>query len=185
MGLKRVIKKENEKKILELIENANSPEYNVSWDEKGIPQFKKKSEIAKGKKSKQAGLKFESKVRENLESMGWVVSKWMNTVNFEGEGNIGKLAPAKRKYNPFSKVMTIGTGFPDFICFKKQGDFYEVIGVEVKSNGSLSKQEKGQLTWLIENKVFSRILIAKKVQEGKRSKVEYLDFNEKYYFNKK
>jgi hypothetical protein len=35
--------------------------------------------------------------------------------------------------------------------------------------------------WLIENGIFSRILIAKKTkEEGKREKIEYINFSEKY-----
>ena len=90
----------------------------------------------------------------------------------------GKLIPAKRKYNPFFKVLGIGTGFPDFICFKKEGKLYEVIGVEVKANGWLDKKEKEKCKWLLENKVFSKILIAKKGK--KRGEIEYVDFKDKY-----
>ena len=34
--------------------------------------------------------------------------------------------------------------------------------------------------WLLENKIFSRILIAKAVQNGRKINVEYDDFEEKY-----
>jgi len=154
----------------------------------------------RGKKSRAAGQRFEVKVRENLEKLGWVVSKWMNTVDYDREGKIGKLVPAKRKYNPFMKAMTIGTGFPDFICFRRRttsgffpvpanqqeiefetrnsyGD-YEVIGLEVKSNGYLDKAERDMCFWLITNKIFSRILIAKKGE--KRGEIDYIDFEKKY-----
>jgi hypothetical protein len=139
-----------------------------------------KSEM--GKKSRAKGQRFESKVRQDLEDLGWIVSKWMNTVDYDRLGKMGKLVPAKRKYNPFLKVMSIGTGFPDFVCLKKKlnGD-YEVIGLEVKGNGYLDKTEKGMAIWLFDNKIFSRILIAKQSKE--RGKIEYIDFNVKY--NKK
>ena len=39
---------------------------------------------------------------------------------------------------------------------------YEVIGVESKSNGYLTKEEKEKVKWLLKNKIFSKILIAKK-----------------------
>lgn len=136
----------------------------------------------RGKKSRAAGQRFEAKVRQDLEEKGWIVSKWMNTIDYDRDGKIGKLVPAKRKYNPFMKVMTIGTGFPDFVCFKKKSEEdYEVIGLEVKSNGYLDQIEKSMCLWLLENKIFSRILIARKPREGKE--IEYLDFIEKY--NKK
>jgi hypothetical protein len=140
-----------------------------------------------GKKNRAAGGKFEAKVRADLEKLGWVVSKWMNTIDYNREDGTGKIVPAKRKYNPFMKIMTIGVGFPDFVCFRRTetGDNFEVIGLEVKSNGYLDQIEKGMCYWLIENKVFSRILIARvaKEKEGKKAGIEYMDFVEKY--NKK
>lgn len=150
----------------------------------------------RGKKSRAKGQRFELKVRQDLENMGWIVSKWTNTVDYEKN----KIVPAKRKYNPFSKVLTIGTGFPDFICFKKvgttsgffttpatqvqeklesSGGYYDVIGLEVKGNGYLDQIEKGMCFWLLENKIFSKILIARK---GKKpGEISYIDFNEKYH----
>ncbi|VVB83153.1 Uncharacterised protein [uncultured archaeon] len=153
----------------------------------------------RGKKSRAAGQRFEAKVRQDLEKIGWVVSKWMNTVDYDRENKTGKVVPAKRKYNPFMKVMTIGTGFPDFVCFRRIGEKeeeetidgtvipvnseknkidYEVIGLEVKGNGYLDQIEKGMCIWLLENKIFSRILIAKKRKEGRG--IEYIDFSEKH-----
>jgi len=128
-----------------------------------------------GRRNRAAGRRFETKVRENLESMGWIVSKWMNTVDYKKN----KMVPAKRKYNPFLKALSIGTGFPDFVCFKRDSDGdYEVIGLEVKANGYLDKVEKGMCLWLIENKIFSRILIAEKGE--KRGKIKYTNFLDKY-----
>ncbi len=172
-----------------------------------------------GKKNRAAGQRFEAKARQELENLGWIVSKWMNTVDYDKNGNTGKLVPSKRKYNPFMKAMTIGTGFPDFVCFRriekkeeeemidgtlipeskiKEDDngSYEVIGVEVKANGYLDQIEKGMCLWLLENKIFSRILIARKSKKGKEMNrksispamkllegrgIEYLDFREKYH----
>ncbi len=142
-----------------------------------MPRKSKKSVM--GKKSRAKGQRFELKVREDLENLGWIVSKWMNTVDYDKLGKMGKLVPAKRKYNPFLKALSIGTGFPDFVCLKRKinGD-YEVIGLEVKANGYLDKTEKGMAIWLLEHKIFSRILIAKQSKE--RGKIEYIDFNVKY-----
>ncbi|MDO8528509.1 MAG: hypothetical protein Q7S06_01295 [Nanoarchaeota archaeon] len=139
-----------------------------------------KSEM--GKKSRAKGQRFELKVRQDLEELGWIVSKWMNTVDYDRLGKMGKLVSAKRKYNPFMKALSIGVGFPDFVCLKRKpnGD-YEVIGLEVKGNGYLDKTEKDMCIWLLEHKIFSRILIAKQSKE--RGKIEYIDFNVKY--NKK
>jgi len=128
-----------------------------------------------GKKSRAAGTRFEAKVRVELENLGWTVSKWMNTVDYEKQ----KLVAAKRKYNPFFKALSIGTGFPDLICFKRHGtEHYDVIGVEVKRNGYLDKIERGMCHWLLENKIFSRILIARLGK--KRGEVEYVDFVKRY-----
>ena len=135
----------------------------------------KKANSIRGKRSRAAGVRFEAKVRVELENMGWIVSKWMNTVDYDKH----KIVPAKRKYNPFFKALTIGTGFPDLICFKRHGqEHYDVIGVEVKRNGYLDKIEKGMCHWLLENKTFSRILVARLGK--KRGQIEYMDFKDKY-----
>lgn len=148
--------------------------------EKVKKEDKKQTKSARsnqGRKNRAAGRRFEAKVRENLEGMGWIVNKWVNNIDYEKN----KIIPAKRKYNPFLKALSIGTGFPDFVCFKRdENGKYEVIGLEVKSNGYLDQSEKGMCLWLIENKVFSRILIAKKNMKGKKIEIEYIDFSEKY-----
>jgi len=56
----------------------------------------------------------------------------------------------------------------------------EIIGVEAKSNGYLDRIEKAKCEWLLENKVFSKILIAKKTKVGRKIVPEYIDFKEKY-----
>ena len=97
----------------------------------------------------------------------------------------GRLISAKRKFNPFMKALSIGVGFPDFIAFKetppKVGNlientrgFYEIIGVEAKLNGYLDKEERAKCNWLLDNHIFSRILIAKKSKE--RGKIDYAEF---------
>jgi len=141
-------------------------------------EIKPKIDYSKqGKKNRAAGRLFETRVREDLEKMGWIVNRWVNTIDYDKN----KIVPAKRKYNPFLRALSIGTGFPDFVCFKRDSKGkYEVIGLEVKGNGYLDKVEKGMCLWLIENKIFSRILIAKKIKEGRRIKVEYIDFLKKY-----
>lgn len=137
---------------------------------------KKTSKSKQGKKNRAAGARFERKVREDFEKFGWIVSKWMNTIDYDKQGKTGKLVPAKRKYNPFFKVLGIGNGFPDFICFKKtgKGKSFEIIGLEVKVNGYLDKKERGMCHWLLENKIFPRILVAKRGK--KRGEIEYIDF---------
>jgi hypothetical protein len=169
--------------------------------EKTEEQKKNPEKVKMGKKSRAKGQRFEAKVRQDLEKKGWIVSKWMNTVDCDRDGKIGKLVPSKRKYNPFMKAMTIGTGFPDFVIFrgidkdeetiegtliperymkKDEKKIYEVIGLEVKGNGYLDQIEKGMCFWLIENKVFSRILIARRGKGREDSGIEYIDFEVKY-----
>jgi len=161
-------------------ENSKTKSLVSSASEEGSERKKKINYSAQGKRNRAAGVRFEAKVRENLEGMGWIVNKWMNNIDYEKN----KVVPAKRKYNPYKKVLAIGTGFPDFMCFRKAdyegGDRGEVLGIEVKRNSYLDKVEKGMCIWLLENKVFSRILIAKAVKNGRKVDVEYEDFEEKY-----
>ena len=118
-----------------------------------------------------------------MESKGWVVAKWMNNVEFalnetnkDNENIPASLIPAKRKYNPFTKFASFGNGFPDFIAYKIEENkrSYEVIGVEVKSNGYLDRNEKLRCSWLIKNEIFGKITIAKKGK--KRGEIVYTDF---------
>lgn len=189
-------------------------------------KINKKTKSQIGKASKAAGRRFELKVRKDLESKGWVVSKWMNNVEtvpimildtdkikdikkFKKQYKKYKkypiiinrevhtsprLVPAKHKFQGVGRPMSIGTGFPDFIAFRIKYDLYRVngikpdtkekyfvqedrikipviIGVEVKSNGYLTKEEKEKCRWLIANNIFSKILIASKGK--KRGEIKY------------
>lgn len=87
---------------------------------------------SQGKKNRAAGLRFEHKVRKDLESKGWIVSKWQNNVELaksdkynvykvdenmtipDGEGIPGKCVPAKP-----GRFRMMQTGFPDFIAYKQ------------------------------------------------------------------
>jgi len=142
-----------------------------------VSQEEKEIRSARGKKSRAAGGRFELKVRTYLEKhQEWIFTKWLNNVDLEAK----KMVKAKRKYNPFSRVMTIGTGFPDFVGFKLISDgIYEVIGIEVKKNGYLDREEKAKCFFYLENKIFSRIVIAK--ESEKRGEIDFVDFKEKYY----
>jgi hypothetical protein len=98
-----------------------------------------------------------------------------------------RLIPAKP-----GRFRMMQTGFPDFIVFKnmtswdgepfwnltrelinfevkptlpRKINLYENIGIEVKSNGYLTKEEKEKYKWLLENNIFSKILI---VSKGKK-----------------
>jgi hypothetical protein len=166
--------------ILKTAQKIETGEYAVSWDEKGKPLLKEKKKVAEGKKSKKKGLDFESKVRVGLEEKGWIVSKWPNQVDLLQ----AKIIPAKQswKFNPFRKMMmpsAQGTGFPDFIAFQKTDKkSFNVIGVEVKVNGQLDREEKEKCAFLIENEIFNDIIIAKKKNDSRE--IEYVFFREKY-----
>jgi hypothetical protein len=143
-----------------------------------------------GKRNRAAGVRFERRVRADLESKGWIVAKWTNNVEFKeygpgehksgGVGTLGRLIPAKGKFNPFKKCIMASAGFPDFIAYKLlepisgRRIYYELIGVEVKSNGYLDKEEKEKCNWLLANHIFSKILIASKSKE--RGKIDYKEF---------
>ena len=175
MILKSVkIEKELQRKdVLDEIERASNESYETIWDENGrIAIQKKKSKMKRGSKSRAHGGQFELRVRKDLEDKGWIVDKWSNNVDLEER----KLITAKRKFNPFNKVMTIGTGLPDFIAFqrKENGD-YKIIGVEVKMNGNLSKVEKEKCAWYLKNGIFSEILVSRKIKERNKIRVEYVD----------
>jgi len=155
-----------------------------------------------GKKSRAAGQRFEKRVREDLIKKGWIVDKWTNNVEFYNDEDVhdlpftkGKLVPAKPKFvfNPAMKrrvMMGNSSGFPDFIIFKRSENFekleitmtetkevYEPIclmGIESKMNGYLDKDERAKCKWLIENRIFSKILIA---QKGLKSgEIIYIQF---------
>ena len=176
----------------------------------------KQDKKKQGKRNRASGAAWERKVRADLEKRGWFVSKFQNNVEFYSDagpvkniskeetesGTIivnsqqfkinGRMIPAKRKYNPFKKALSVGTGFPDFICWRTippthvifnqsispNEPFFDVIGVEAKSNGYLDKTEKAKCKWLLANKIFNSIEIAKKKKVG-RVIVEYVGFKEK------
>ncbi|HDK42069.1 MAG TPA: hypothetical protein ENG87_01715 [Candidatus Pacearchaeota archaeon] len=133
-----------------------------------------------GKRNRVSGSRFELKVRKNLESKGWIVLKNPNNVVNK------QFIQGKSKYNPFTKRLMMNSGgFPDFICFRMiivtnvnspevPNKLYEVIGVEVKSNGYLDKIEKQKCQWLLDNNVFSKILIASKSKI--RGEIIYKEF---------
>lgn len=170
------MKKLNQKKVDELIKNITDDDKEVTWIE-GQPRFKSVKKKKRGKRSKSKGNRFELKVRRDLEEKGRFVDKWNNNVDLEKN----ELVIAKRKYNPYSRVMTLGTGFPDFITIKPVADgLYSVIGVEVKVNGVLSREEKEKCRWYLNKKIFSEIWIAKEKRDGRKIIVEYVNFDEKY-----
>lgn len=141
--------------------------------------------VKRGEKSKRDGAAFELRVRKDLESQSWIVLKNPNTV-IEN-----KFVKGKSKYNPFTKRLMMNSGgFPDFICMKKKltkfqstlnkskvkTNYYEVMGVESKTNGILDKPEKEKCNWLLEHNVFSKILIASKYKEKNKIKIRYKEY---------
>ena len=154
--------------------------------------------IKQGKKNRQAGARFELRVRADLEKEGWIVAKWTNNVEFmctHKEKCCARLVKVKNKFRGKGIPMMLGAGFPDFIAFRyldedvdfiKKGDKcagvsvhrYEIIGVEVKSKGYLSKEEKEKVDWLLEKNVFSKVLIAMK-DPNKRGGIIYKEYGNK------
>jgi len=149
-----------------------------------------------GKKNRASGAAFERRVRKDLEDGGWIVDKWSNNVKLQEDnaidvsgrigGPFGKLIPAKHKFRGPGIPMAIGTGFPDFIAFNWNVDigtgitFGDIIGVECKINGYLDKIEREKCRWLLNNYVFSKIIIAEKTKVNNKIIIDYCDFKEKY-----
>ena len=121
-----------------------------------------------GKKSRAQGKKFELDTRHDLEKKSYIVCKWTNTVDITED----KIISAKSKYNPFTKrVMSEGSGFPDFVCFKKalfkdkegnvkSSKYFKVVGVESKKAKYLDAKERRICKWYLEHNTFSEIYVA-------------------------
>ena len=117
------------------------------------------------------------------------------------------LIVAKNKWAGIGRPMMMGAGFPDFVCFKycpdaetgynykqdfpfikdEDGDRFDelyarhlLIGVECKCDGYLSQLERQKCRWLLDNNIFSKILIAEKTKPKNRIVIVYHDFEEKY-----
>lgn len=133
-----------------------------------------------GRTSRAAGKAFELKVRKDLEKNGWIVCKWSNNISDVEQTDIGeyerKLIPAKHTFNPFTRAMSAGNGFPDFVCFSMEKCQTEelFIGqvqlVESKMTGKLDKIEKEKVNW-IKNNLKIPVLIASKGE--KRGEIKY------------
>jgi len=142
-----------------------------------------------GKKNRQAGARFELKVRADLEQNGFVVDRWTNNVEIKtfieqestGETFIDKKDGKIIKEGKLIKAKSFmgrsrTNGFPDFIAFKSLHMGFIVQGVECKSNGYLDKEEKEKCVWLLDNQIFSKIIIASKSKE--RGEINYKEFLE-------
>jgi hypothetical protein len=132
----------------------------------------KETKSEKGRKGRASGKRFEIQVRKDLEKRGWLVVKWANQVDLEKS----KIVPARGKFNPFlGRVMSEGSGFPDLLVYKllNNGKSFEIIGVESKLGKYLDAEEKKKARWLIDHRVFNKILVAYKKERGK---IEYEEF---------
>lgn len=117
---------------------------------------------------------------------------------------IGKLVKAKAKWAGPNRPMMMGAGFPDFIAFDNvttmdnellvgvsaykglseedsEVNLKVVIGVESKLDGELDRVEKEKCKWLLDNNIFSKILIAEKTKVKNKVVIVYHDFKEKYW----
>ena len=145
-----------------------------------------------GRRNKINGANFERKVRTDLESKGWIVSKWQNNVEFaddEKDSSLNKTLQELKEYNKIGKCIPakpgrfrmMQTGFPDFIAYKEKPisnlRTYEVIFVECKTNGYLSKEEKEKADWYLKSRYCGKFFIAKKIKVGRRVEVEYNEYN--------
>jgi hypothetical protein len=156
----------------------------ASFDEDGKVILKEKKKVNRGRLTRAQGARFEVKVRKDFEDRKWIVDKWTNNVDLENQNII----PVKRKIirqpTPFSPVPfrtfgTLGTGFPDFIALKSRSNgTYDVIGVESKMNGILSKEEKAKCQWYLDKGIFSQIFVSKRGE--KRGSIEHVDFGERW-----
>ena len=154
-----------------------------------------------GRKSRAAGKRFESKVREDLEKKGWIVFRNTNDVEIEiNEDRIKKeikrqvenagckligeievnppfkatFKQAKSKWNPFKKCpMMTQSGFPDFIILAGMEPEFEVKFVECKMNGYLDKIEKQKVEWIKTNLKIPVIIASK---GKKRGEIEYKEW---------
>ena len=181
--------------------------------------MKKKTDYkSQGKKNREAGARFELKVKEDLIKKGWIVDRWTNnielpttivsadckeSVRIENKGRLITAKPKTLFINGRRVIINMWTGFPDFVAFTNRSymneiivdggldiplvasdgktpmnepqERYALIGVESKSNGYLTKEEKLKCKWLLENNVFSKILVAKK--GSKRGEIVYDEIN--------
>ena len=132
--------------------------------------MKDPKKVADGKRSKVQGAAFELRVRKDLEEKGWIVDRWSNNVKDN------KLVPAKVTWRRTPKgmfPMGLNSGFPDFTAFRYDT---KIIGVECKMTGKLDKEEKEKCQWLLDNNIFSKILIASKEKEKNRIKIVYTEW---------
>lgn len=152
---RKKINKDNSLREIKL--KKEIPEVISELTHEGEIKFKRLSNVERGRSAREKGILFELKVRSDLERKGWIVSRWKNNVDLDN----GKLASAKNKWSPFSRWIYTGGGFPDFVVFRRmKSNYYKLWGVESRTNGRLKGIEKEKCKWLLENKIFQKILVA-------------------------
>lgn len=133
----------------------------------------------------------QKQITEGVEKSGFEVCGEIKV----NPGYIGKLVPAKvswRRTNHGMFPMGLNSGFPDFIVFRPASGYvnvgtpeikfpplrilFEIIGVECKMTGKLDKEEKEKCKWLLENNIFSKILIASKTKVKNKVVIKYEEF---------
>ena len=134
-----------------------------------------------GRLNRASGKAFEIKVRQDLESQGWIVFRNGNDVHFINQelpdDFKGVFKQAKGKWNPFTRrPMTIQSGFPDFICIRVSLNFVQCQFIESKINGTLSALERKKCKWIMDN-LNVPVLIAYKTKEKRKVKVNYWQFS--------
>jgi len=139
--------------------------------------------VKQGKVSRAQGKDFEIRVRNDLLEKGWTVSRFDNDVK---ENKLIQAKTSWRRTPHGMFPMNISPGFPDFLAFmvvdeEMMPGVYDIIGVESKMTGELDRPEKEKCVWLLEQGVFSKILIASKHKIKNRIHIEYEDFKEKYF----
>ena len=132
---------------------------------------------------------------EELKKYDEILRKRYFRVEQYEQYDISRIIPAKAKWAGPGRPMMMGAGFPDFIAFtwrdsnatwpiqNLDGSYYlsginAIIGVEVKMEGILSREEKEKCEWLLENKTFNKILVASKTKVKNKIIVVYQDFEE-------
>lgn len=122
----------------------------------------------------------------------FIPKKWKDLTLKNGEHYPNpncRLVKAKNKWAGPNRPMMMGAGFPDFIAFRLRTERnyeseqfprieHEIIGVESKINGKLDREEKEKCKWLLENNIFSKILVASKTKIKNKIVVEYREFNQ-------
>jgi hypothetical protein len=120
-----------------------------------------------GKRNKLMGADFERRTRAYMESLGYCVTKWHNNVK---ENKVISAKPG------FYRQMQ--TGFPDFLCFIHVDNMenpkirlYDIIMIECKINGRLSKEEKEKVKFYLDHDYCDKFYIASKGYDGRKIKI--------------